>query len=75
MPARTVFEILPTGGAWRIRHEGSAVPIAELRTREVAIDLACDLARRESPAEVVLLALTGQVLKHWSFVEARIVQL
>jgi hypothetical protein len=68
MLGRHVYRITPAEeGGWTVRKDGEAAPLARKDSRDEAVRLACDLARRDEPSRVVIEPGDGTIAEEHKF--------
>ncbi|MQA05266.1 MAG: DUF2188 domain-containing protein [Streptosporangiales bacterium] len=67
-PARSEFEVVPTGTEWQIKRDGQE--FVAVQTKQVAVDEAVFQASRNAPSHVVVRRLDGGIEDEANFGDA-----
>lgn len=67
-PARSEYEVVPTGTAWEIKRDGQ--DFLAVQTKQVAVDEAVFQASRNTPSHVVVRRLDGGIEDEANFGDA-----
>jgi hypothetical protein len=67
MLGRHVYRVTPLGTGWRVAKDGENSPRGERDSREDAIALACELAKKDEPARVTVEDVGGHVAEEHRF--------
>jgi hypothetical protein len=68
MLGRHVYRIAPAeGGGWMVKKDGEKAPLGRKDSRDEALRLACDLAKRDEPSRVVIEPGDGTIAEEHKF--------